>query len=401
LFQENKQWLEKIKLFYFENIKMKIIFFANTDWYLYNFRLALAKRMRELGNTVVMVSKYGPYTSKLIKEGFKWYSVELDRRSLNPFKEIKLLFQLIKIFRKEKAEFSHNFTIKCVIYGTIASKLTGIQGCINAITGLGYVFSNDGKLPKILKPIIQTALNLIAYFENSRIIVQNYEDSLIFESLSERNKNSVRLIKSSGVDVNRFSPTNRTKTDNDKKYCNVLLATRLIWDKGIKEYIEAAKLCKNNKDIDINCFLAGSPDYGNPNSVTKEDIQLWSNLKYISYLGHVENIENVLAEMDIVVLPTTYGEGIPRILLEAAASGLPIIATNIPGCKDIVDHLKNGLLIEPHDYKDLAKKIIYLAKNSDERARMGLCGRQIVEKEFNENIIIRETLSVYSELLQK
>jgi glycosyltransferase involved in cell wall biosynthesis len=121
----------------------------------------------------------------------------------------------------------------------------------------------------------------------------------------------------------------------------------------------------------------------------------------MSYLGHVENIENVLAEMDIVVLPTTYGEGIPRILLEAAASGLPIIATNIPGCKDIVDHLKNGLLIEPHDYKDLAKKIIYLAKNSDERARMGLCGRQIVEKEFNENIIIRETLSVYSELLQK
>ena len=375
---------------------VKILLFANTDWYLYNFRLALAKAIRQLGIEVVLISPPGAYVARLQAEGFNWISLPMNRRSLNPWSEAKLVLKLVSIYRKERPDLVHHFTIKSVVYGSIAARLAGIKCRVNAVAGLGYVFTSKSFYARLLRPMVRMLMRFALRAPQGRLILQNRDDCALFLQNHLVEPDHIRLIRGSGVNTAKFIQSSKTGLSGET--VRVLLATRLLWEKGVGEYAEAARILKRDAG-NIEFLLAGSPDEGNPASVPQASISKWVSEGILIALGHTDNMSSLLSEVDLVVLPTSYGEGTPRILLEAAASGLPIVATDVPGCREIVATGVNGLLVPAKDSKALAETIKYLVEHPEERVRMGQAGRKKVLEEFDERIVIQSTLDVYRELL--
>ncbi len=373
---------------------MKILFFANTDWYLYNFRLALAKFLREHGLEVVMLSPVGSYGELLEKEGFRWIGLEMNRRSLNPHRELGLIRRIAAIYAAEKPDIVHHFTIKCVVYGSLIARWHGIPNRVNAVTGLGYVFSDDSFRARLLRPVVRTLIKAALGGDGSCLILQNKDDVTAFVAEELAPPEGTHLILGSGVDTTRFKPTASLRQPLPMR---VLLASRLLWDKGTREYLEAARLLRKQK-LSIEFLLAGTPDPGNPASVPPSQVAKWQKAGVVTYLGHVSDMPRLLSEVDVAVLPS-YREGVPRSLLEAAACALPIVTTDVPGCREIVSHGLNGLLVPARDARPLADAIRLLYEQPAERLRMGQAGRERVLKEFDERIVFKKTLDVYRELL--
>lgn len=373
----------------------KVLLFANTDWYLYNFRLPLANALRERGYEVVLVSPPGEYTCLLQQAGFRWLPLTMDRGSVNPISQVKSIAALVRLYRGEEPDLVHHFTVKCVLYGSLAARLTGIPACINAVAGLGFIFSSSSSKALLLRPLIKVLLRILLRSSSSRLIVQNSEDRDRFIAGGLVSPEYTRMIRGSGVNTQRFHPSKRNEARVNYR---ILLATRLLWDKGVAEYVEAARILTRD-NIDVEFLIAGSSDTGNPGAIPQEQIQQWQDEGIVHVLGHIERMEELLPNIDVVVLPTTYGEGVPRILLEAAAAGLPIVASDTAGCREIVEHQSNGILVAPGDAIELARAITNLLQTKEERLRMGNAGRVKVLKEFDEQKVIAETLSVYSELL--
>jgi glycosyltransferase involved in cell wall biosynthesis len=213
--------------------------FANTDWYLYNFRLALAEALRGSGHEVLLISPPGHYGPRLRKLGFNWQSVPMRRRSLSPFRELALLNRLRRLIRAEKPDLVHSFTIKSVVYGSLAARAAGVSRRVNAVAGMGYVFISDDFKARILRPVVRTLMRLALGGHNSRLILQNGDDVALFENAGVVDPTTIRLIRGSGVDCNIFRPRPSGKLGGDE--FRVLLAARLLWDKGILEYAQAAR----------------------------------------------------------------------------------------------------------------------------------------------------------------
>lgn len=374
---------------------MKILLFANTDWYLYNFRLSLAKKIRDLGIDVVLVSPPGDFSNHLKAEGFRWIPVPMDRRSLNPWSELKFILTLASIYKSERPDLVHHFTIKSVVYGSIAARLAGISHRVNAVTGLGHVFISKSIRASMLRPIVRLLMRFALFAPKGRLILQNKDDRDLFMENKLVDPEYIRIIRGSGVNTSKFDQPLRIY--NSGGPLRVLLATRLLWEKGVGEYIEAAKLLRDEL-VHIEFLIAGSPDEGNPASVPSETITKWASEGIIKPLGHIDDMAGLLCDVDVVVLPS-YREGTPRILLEAAASGLPLVSTDVPGCREVVESNINGLLVPAKNSKALAEAIKYLAGNSAERERMGRAGRKKILDEFDEQIVIHKTIAVYKELL--
>ena len=243
---------------------MKVLLFANTDWYLYNFRLPLAKALRSQGHEVVLVSPDGKYSERLKQAEFRWIAFPLVRQRLNPFAELFTILRLVLLYRRERPDVAHHFTVKCVIYGSIAARLAGIEGVVNALAGLGHVFSDGGVQARLLRIIIQRICK--SFLRPTQVIFQNPEDHQAFLKRGLVDRDASHLIRGSGVDVERFKPR-ANKNSSDKRY--VLLASRLLWAKGVAEYVEAARLVR--RQIPEAVFLlAGEADPGNPASVPQE-----------------------------------------------------------------------------------------------------------------------------------
>lgn len=379
----------------FSHETSKVIMFANTDWYLYNFRLPLAKAIRDRGLDVVMVSPPGDYGERLLKEGFRWLPLPMERQSLNPLRELIVISELVRIYRRERPDIVHHFTLKCVIYGALSARIAKVSRIINAVAGLGFVFTNQGWKAQLIKPLLKLVLRAVLRGNGSRLIVQNPDDGRLFVLNRLVDANDVRLIRGSGVDTARFTPNSIT---NPNKHIRVLMATRLLWDKGVQEYVAAARILKK-EGLDIEFLLAGASDEGNPDAIHAGQVLAWQAEGVIKALGHVEDMHVLLSDMDMVVLPSNYGEGVPRILIEAAACGLPIVTTDVPGCRESVVHGINGLLVPPRDAESLAKAIKQLFIEPQTRRDMGRASREIAVREFDERLVIGNTLAVYAELL--
>ena len=378
------------------NLPKKVLFFANTEWYLFNFRLALAKHLREQGVEVVMVSPFGSYGKKLEEEGFRWIPVKMARRSLNPLTEVQLIWQLCHIYNVERPDIAHHFTIKCVVYGGLAASFAGIKGVVSAVTGLGYVFIGKNLKAKILRPIVRQLLRFVMDGSNRYLILQNPDDRQIFLSARLVSDNHIRIIAGSGVDTQLFQP-DPLKSSRLRAYPNVVFAARLLWDKGMSELIEAVKLL-NSREIRANFLIAGDPDSGNPASVSNEIITKWRDIPNLTMLGHINDMVKLLADADLMVLPS-YREGLPRSLIEAAAVGLPIVTTDVPGCREVVDHGVNGFLVPVRDGAALAKALGEILTDTNLASRMGSAGRKKALAEFDERLVFKKTLDVYDELL--
>lgn len=373
---------------------MKILFFANTEWYLYNFRLSFARYLRSQGHEVVMLSPPGPYVARLQAAGFRALTVPMQRRSLNPVRELALLNQIRRLYARERPDLVHHFTIKSVILGALAARLADISTCVNSVDGMGYIFTSDSLKACLLRPPVRALLRLALSGPNSRLILQNPDDQTAFQQAGLIDPYRIHLICSVGVDIEQFQPGHcPVSTANPLK---ILLASRLLWEKGIGEYVAAARQLRQ-EGLAVECLLAGNPDPGNPASISPEQLAAWRQEGDVTLLGHVDDMPALLARTDIAVLPS-YREGVPRSLIEAAACGLPLIASDVPGCREIVQPGVNGLRVPARDAAALAAAICQLYHDPLARQRMGQASRAKVLAEFDERIVFEQTWAVYEEL---
>lgn len=372
----------------------RIVLFANTEWYLFNFRLPLAEALRTLGLDVLLVSPPGPYGERLAARGFRWLPAPMDRRSLNPFRELWLLLWLVRLLRRERVALVHGFTIKCAVYGSLAARLARVPARINAVAGLGYVFISGELRARLLRPLVRLLLKLALGGPDSRLVLQNEDDLALFLRTGLVDPDRVRLIAGSGVDCQRFVHSPRRSR---QPVFTVLLAARLLWDKGLAEFVEAARRLKGQGRA-IRFLLAGEPDTGNPASVDVSILHDWVATGVIEWLGHVSDMPDLLARVDAVALPS-YREGLPRSLIEAAACGLPLVTTDVPGCRAVVTHDMEGLLVPLKDSDALAAAIARLQDDPQLCRRLGQAARIKALTQFDQSIVIGQTLDVYRELI--
>ncbi len=370
----------------------KALLFANTDWYIYNFRLALAMELRSHGYEVVILSPPGNFHDRLRSNGFTWIPFPLSRQGINPMGELRTLWQLFRIYRQVKPVIVHHFTIKPVIYGSLAAHILGIRGIINSITGLGHLFIDPGFMTRIIRSLAKVLYRVS--LRRTQVIFENPEDQDIFIQNRLLQPEQTHLILGTGVNIRKFQPS--TKTDDIPL---VLFSSRLLITKGIQEFIEAAQLLKK-KGLKARFAVAGIPDPGNPASVQQEQIDLWQKSGAVEVWGWQDDMPSTLAKADIFCLPS-YREGVPSALLEACASGLPIITTDVPGCRDVVTHEVNGLLVPPQNPQALAEAIERLLNDPNLRAEMGRAGRQLALDQFSLERIIEQTMVVYQRALKE
>jgi glycosyltransferase involved in cell wall biosynthesis len=368
----------------------KIILFANTDWYLYNFRLSLAKELRAQGHEVVLVSTPGPFESLLQKEEFQWIPFPLSRQGINPLYELWTLWRLTRLYRQVNPDIVHHFTIKPVLYGSLAAHFLGIPGIINSITGLGHVFIDSGIVTRLLRILAGWLYRL--NLRGTQVIFENPEDRHVFIHQGFIKAEQAHLILGTGVDVERYRPT-----QNDNEVPIVLFSSRMLVTKGVLEYVEAVRILKQ-KGINARFALAGRTDPGNPASIPEEQITLWKNSDLVEWWGWQSDMPSALAKADIFCLPS-YREGVPNALLEATACGLPIVTTDTPGCRDVVTHGVNGLLVPVKDTQAIADSLELLIVDPELRRKMGSAGREIAVN-FSDIKVNRETLVVYNMMIQ-
>jgi glycosyltransferase involved in cell wall biosynthesis len=374
----------------------KVLMVAHWDWVLYNFRLPLARALREKGFEVIFVCPYGEYVPKLKEEGFCWIHWAIVRRSLNPVRELIAILYLASIYQREQPQIVHHFTIKPNLYGSIAAFLTGTRGVINTFEGLGFLFSEYPlaiSLRSVVLPIAKLA------FKASKVwcIFLNQQDLETCLRLKLILPERAIVITSIGVDTKKFRPNHEFLLNNHKHPIVVLMAARLLWDKGVREFVEAARMLKA-RGLQVEFWLAGKPDNGNPMCVPEEFLKKWQEEGLINWLGHRDDMPNLLQQVDIAVLPS-YHEGVPRFLLEAAACGLPLVATDIEGCRVVVREGVNGFLVPPRNPTALADALERLLQDPSLRRRMGQASRHIAEVEFDERKVLAKWLALYERVL--
>lgn len=375
---------------------MKAVLFANTDWYLYNFRRSLALALKRAGYDVLLISPPGPYGDKLRELGLRWEPLPMERRSLNVLRELALLWYLVGLLRRERPALVHGFTIKCAVYGSLAARMAGIPARVNAVAGMGYVFTSNQLKARILRPIVRALLRLALGGKGARLILQNADDVELFKQAGLVDAEHIRLIRGSGVNCAQFAGISTRNRHGER--LRVLLACRLLWDKGVDEYVAATRQLREQGHA-IDALVAGTSDPGNPAAIPESTVQGWVDEGVITWLGHVDDMVRLLASVDVVVLPS-YREGLPRTLVEAAACGLPLITTDVPGCREVVRDGLDGLLIPVKDSAALAQAIQRLQDDPGFARQLGHAARTKARAQFDERIVIQRTMDVYAELCQ-
>ncbi len=369
--EDNKNILDQASL---------VIISANTAWSIANFRAELINSLNQAGYRVVAIAPEDEYTDRIPCE---YIPVEINRRGTNPFEDIFFFFNIRKIYRRLKPFAVLHFTSKVNIYGALAARKLGIC-CINNISGLGSAFIGGGFISRI-----QQVLYCLALRYADVVFFQNVDDVKYFYQKKLAQPGQSYLLPGSGVDIKKYSPQQK----NNSKSFVFLMITRLIRDKGIYEYVEAAKKTKD-KYTNTEFRVVGFLDNSNPSTIKKEELDSWIEQGTILFLGRKEDVREEIAASDCVVLPS-YREGTPRTLLEAASMAKPIITTNVAGCRQVVNNGKTGFLCRVRNSNDLADKMekVMLLSES-ERKDMGFAGREKMKREFNEAIVIKKYLEV-------
>ncbi len=385
---------------------MKIALILNDDFSMWHFRGGLIKALVSKGIDVCVIVPPGPYVSKIEAIGARCLPIAMNR-FITPFQDLKLISQLYKVFKSEQFDLVHNMTIKPNIFGTVAAKLAGIPRIVCLVSGIGYVFSDE------LNSIKSKTIRIIAIFLyrvslgiSHKTWFQNQDDLDFFIEQKIITPDKGIVIRSGGINIDEFSPSSvnseileRLRTelhlDADCK-CVVMVAARLIWSKGVREFIEASNLLKSAYPDWI--FLMICPqDPGSPDSVPKEyiDTHRSDNLIVIDHFR--DDIKNLIALADIMVLVSYYREGVPRTLLEGLSMSKPIIASNSVGCKEVVEEEINGFLVPVKNSQKLVEKLKLLMDDENKRKLFGKHSREIAKKYFDETIVINR---VFKELYE-
>jgi len=366
----------------------KIIIVSNTSWSLFNFRLGIARSLKDSGYKVILIAPYDQYSNRLNEE-FKYYDIYMNNKGTNPKEDFKTTIEFYKLYKKIKPDIVLHYTIKPNIYGTIACDILGIK-TVNNIAGLGTLFINQNFVTKIAKFLYKYSQS-----KADKIFFQNSDDYEMFTNEGLVEKSKCDVLPGSGVNTSKFIPVEYEKVDDKFRF---LLIARMLWDKGVGEYVEAAKIIKS-KYPHVEFQLLGFLDVINKSAISKEQMQEWVDEGFVNYLGVSDNVKEEIAKADCIVLPSFYREGTPRTLLESASMAKPIITTDNVGCRDVVDGGVNGYLCEVRNAKDLADKMeMMLNLSEDERKAMGEAGRVKMINEFDEGIVIGKYLDTLKQL---
>ena len=389
-----------------------VLMVANWDWVIYNFRLVLAKALRDEGYSVTFVCPDGKYRQRLQEEGFRWREWRLERRSLNPLAEVKAIGALADLYAQEQPDLIHHDTIKPNVYGALATWINQKRGArlhppqlINSFMGIGFLFS-DRTLARVLRPFVLPIMRFGMRRDHILTTFSNQGDRATFVKMSIVRPDQSREIVSEFVNTERFAPaSSEENTDeplsdvlpkrDDEVPLRVLMAARLLWDKGVKEFAEASRILAS-RGLSVEFCLAGEPDTQTPGYVPEETLRAWEAEGHIHWLGYCSDMPELLRRVDVGVLPTHYNEGMPRFLVEAAASGLPLVTTDLEACRRVVVHEDNGFIIPTRNAHRLADAIATLAQNKTQRKAMGAASRARVLERFSEQKALAEWRELYS-----
>ncbi|MCP4126001.1 MAG: glycosyltransferase family 4 protein [Gammaproteobacteria bacterium] len=370
----------------------KVLFFVSEDWYFCSHRLSLALAIKDAGYQVSVVTNVRSHGDAILKAGLKLIPLELSRKGMNPFCEFQVIRKLVSIYKNEQPDIVHHVALKPVIYGSIASRIASIPFRVNALAGLGFLFTSKILKARIGRMVAKISFRMLFKHQGTRVILQNPDDL----QLMADNKVPVQhlaLIRGSGVELKQFTVQPEQAGDP-----LVILASRLLWDKGVLEFVAAARELKA-KGIQARFALVGKGDNENPNTISSAQLQKWEKEGAVELWGERDDMPDVFAQSHIVCLPSTYGEGVPKVLLEAAACGRPIVTTDTPGCRDVVKDGYNGFLVPVRDIDAVVEAVKKLLFSPEQRKQMGLRGREVVENGFSVEQVNRETLALYDELM--
>ena len=368
-----------------------IVICSNYAWTIYTFRLPLIRELERKGYCIYILTQRDNYT-KYVKREFKnCFNLYLDRSGFNPFHDITTCIHIIIYLLLIKPNALLTFTIKPNIYGGFAARLLGVPHFPN-ITGLGTTFIGTSKLLRIVKIMYKLALS-----KSTKVFFQNNDDSKLFNNLKiVSNTRSIRL-PGSGIDLKRYQPSSQIMYHTSNKRFRFLLVSRMLWDKGIGEYVAAARYIIN-KYQNVEFCLLGFLGIQNPSAISYQQMNKWIAEGVVSYLGVSDDVRKELSEANCVVLPS-YREGVPRSLLEAASMAIPIITSDTVGCRDAIEDGKSGFLTKVKNARDLSKKMeLMLNLSPAERKSMGLHGRNKMEVEFDQNIVLKMYIKALEEL---
>jgi glycosyltransferase involved in cell wall biosynthesis len=371
---------------------IKIVYLVSEDWYFYSHRFDLAKASIKQGYEVTLITRVGRHAGVIREAGINLIDVNFRRAAGNPFDDLLLLFSVSRIYRKIKPDIVHHVALKAILIGSLASLINLVPVVINAVTGLGNLFLQRDKGIAMLRMLVKPVLISLLNRRNSWIILQNKDDQKDLIEHGMRAERSI-LIKGAGVDLKNFNYS----IEGDQIPL-VILAARMLRYKGINDFVEAASLCLK-AGLEARFVLVGDVDLENPSSLRSQELEKWHEEGLVEWWGHRDDMPAIMEKASIVCLPNYHREGLPKTLLEAAASGRSIIATDVPGCREIVINEENGLLVPAKNAKSLAQAITRLVEDKPLRLRMGENGRKLVESEFSVDIIISQTLALYEQAL--
>ena len=376
----------------FKEVEMKKLFIiVNHDWFFLSHRQAIAVAAKDAGWDVTIEACNTGRFDDIKALGLKVIDLPINATGMNPIEEMKTFYFLCKLYRKEKPDVVHHVGLKTILWGGLAARLAGVKGVVNAVSGLGVMFS--GEKQSIIAKGVLAVLRFSHNRAGVKVIFQNHEDEGLFLRHHITSKENSVFIKGSGVDLNDFIYV----PEPDSFPIKVMFTARMVREKGVVVLIEAAEMLRKEYEGKVEFLLCGKLS-DNPKAMQKDELEKLCDGRYIQWLGHRTDVKELLRQCHIVAFPSYYREGVPKSLIEACAAGRPIITTHSIGCKDTVDDGINGFLIPIKDSKVLAEKLRILIENKDLREKMGRASREKAEREFSLDIVVKKHLETYDSL---
>lgn len=372
---------------------VKLFIVLNEDHFLLTHRKELAVRAQESGYDVTIVARNTGRREQVEVLGLKMVELPVNPTGKNPIEELKTFGFLYRLYKRERPDIVHHVGLKVVLWGGLAAKLAGVNGVVNAISGLGVMFSQEKE--SRLSSLILRALRFSHHRKNLIEIFQNHEDERLFVEKGVVTNDQIQFIKGSGVDLKSYAYTPESVSDKIR----ILFTARMVEEKGVWVLVNAAELLRKEYEGRV-CFLLCGGLSSNPKAIKEEELKERCDGNYIQWLGYRSDVPDLLRSSHIVAFPSYYREGVPKSLIEATAIGRPIVTTNSIGCKDTVEDGVNGFLVPVKDSEALAEKLRILIDDTDLRKRMGINSRKIAEREFSLEDVITKHLTIYAELMR-
>ncbi len=373
----------------------RIVFVDNSVDAFRRDRMQLVQAARDLGLEIHVAAPRGRSSVDSGNDAFAFHAIPMTRKGTSLWKEPATVLALLRLYRSLRPSLVHHLRLKPVLYGSLAANLAGVPAVVNTLTGLGFIFTDQSEKTVPVRKWVEMGCRRAFRHPNLKVIFQNPDDRAVFIRKGIVTGEQAAVIKGSGVDLSLYRPSSEPEG-----LPIVILASRMLWDKGVAQFVEAARILKS-EGVQARFALAGEPDPENPAAIPHEQLEIWQESGEIEWWGLQEpqNMPGVLAKSHIVCLPS-YREGIPRILIEAAASGRPIVTTDAPGCRELVRPGVNGIIVPSRDAFSLAGALRFLIEHPEERIAMGANNRQVAVQEFSQELVIAQFMSVYRDLLR-